>query len=145
MSCSLAFYFKTAARRGKNQQQHREIRPENGDAESGPKGILDPTAQSSWESRSRGLGGGARAQTPGSGPLGFGSVATTWGRQRPRSPGPRLISYCTSGEPLVGRQGSAGSRCCGSVDPKGWSAQPPASHRQHPLMSPGAVLRDNRD
>lgn len=88
-----------------------DFRPENGEVQNQDQSV-------SLTSQDRAAGSPnlprpeRRSDEPrqaGSGPYGFGSVATTWGRQRPRRPGPRLfMSYCTSGESLVEKGGSSG-------------------------------------
>lgn len=69
MFCSLAFYFKIKeGEKKKNQQQHREIRPENGEMRSwGAKVHPRPqeTEQRGVQKPPQGLRGGAGAQTPG--------------------------------------------------------------------------------
>ena len=70
MSCSLAFYFKIAAReKKKNQLQHREIRPENGDADLGSRCIPDPQHGAAGSTGPQGLSGGARGQDAWGRPL----------------------------------------------------------------------------
>lgn len=106
----LAFYFKISARK-KNMNSTWEFRPENRVGQNQGQNVsLTPQDRAAGspnlprpERRSE------EPRQAGSGPHGFGSVATTWGRQRPRRPRPRLfMSYCTSDESLVEKGGSSG-------------------------------------